>query len=163
MEIKEKIVKTAQVCYIVAKVFYFLAFAICLAFIVLAIVFPINNTIKEFAPAEVAVIFSCAALYVFICIGLLWNVQQLFKNIAQEKSPFSETVSHYLKKIAIFILILAVVPAVLASTVVKIVYPATEFNFPIEAGGILAGVVMFLIGMFFKYGNELQKKDDETL
>lgn len=163
METKNKIVKTAKVCHIVAKVLYFAAMVVCVAFIALAIALSVTDAVITLTPAETAVLFGTLALYAFICIGLLWNVESLFKSIAKDGSPFSEEVSHYLKKIAIFIMLISVVPALVGTTVVRIVYPATELTFPIELGGIIAGIVLFVIGIFFNYGKELQKSDDETL
>ena len=163
MELKEKIVKTAKVCHVISKVLYLLSIAVTLAFIVLAIVLPNTDAIESMERAEVAVMFSTLALYAFICIGLLWNVEGIFKVIASEHSPFTEGVSHYLKKVAVFVLVLSIVPAILGTIIVRSVCPATELNFPVEVGGIVAGLVLFLIGWFSKYGIELQKKDDETL
>ena len=163
MEIKNKIVKVAKVCYIVAKVLYLVSFALCLTFIALAIALPITNAIPAYAPAETAMIFATLAMFTFVLIGLMWNVEGLFKCIAKEQSPFGEGVSHYLKKIAIFVLMLAVVPALIGTIILRIIMPETELIFPIEMGGIIAGAVLFIIGLSFKYGSELQKRDDETL
>ena len=163
METKSKIVKTAKVCYIVAKVLYCVAFAVCLIFIALAIALSLTDAIEAFTPAETAIIFATAALYAFMCIGLLWNVEGLFKSIAKEGTPFCDAVSHYLKKIAVFILLTAIIPALLGTTVLKIACPESEFNFPVEVGGIVAGGVLFLVGLCFQYGKELQERDDETL
>ena len=163
MDTKNKIVKLSKVCYIIAKVLYISAFAVTLTFVALAIALPLTDAIETLTRAETAVLFSTMALYAFIGIGLLWNVEGLFKSIAKEKSPFSESVSHYLKKIAIFILLISIVPALTGSIIIRAIYPETELNFPIEVGGVIAGTVLFLLGMVFKYGNELQKRDDETL
>lgn len=163
MELKNKIVKMAKVCHIVAKVLYCVACAVCLTFVVLAIALSVTNAISTLTSGETAVLFSTLALYAFVCIGLLWNVEGLFKSIAKEQSPFSEAVSHYLKKISIFTLILSAVPALLGSILLRIVCPETELTFPIEVGGIVAGVILLLIGIFFEYGKELQRSDDETL
>ena len=163
METKNKIVKTAKVCQIITKVLYILSFAVCLTFIALAIALPITEVIKEYAPKEVAMIFSTLALYSFICIGLLWNVEGIFKSIVNARSPFCEGVNHYLKKTAIYVLVISVVPALLGSIILKAICSETELTFPISVIGIVAGAVLFLIGMFFKYGSDLQKQDDETL
>ena len=163
MDTKNKIVKTAKVCHIISKVLYIVAFAVCLAFIVLAIVLPLTNAIYTLTNAETAVLFSTLALYAFICIGLLWNVEGIFKCLAKDGSPFSDGVSHYLKKIAIFVLVLSVVPAIVGTALVRIIYPASELAFPIEVSGIIVGAVLFIIGAIFKYGKELQERDDETL
>ena len=163
METKNTLIKTAKVCQIIAKVLYFVAFAACLVFVVLAIALPLTNAISVITNAETAMIFSTMALSAFICVGLLWNVEGIFKSIVAENSPFSERVSHYLKKVAIYVIVLSTVPALLGTTILRIIYPATEITFPIELGGIIAGVVLLLVGIFFNYGKELQKSNDETL
>ena len=101
METKNKMIKTAKTCQIVAKVLYIVACVVCLTFIVLAIVLPTTNTVGELTKGEVAVLFSALALYAFVCVGLLWNVEGLFKSIVKEQSPFAQPVGHYLKKIEI--------------------------------------------------------------
>ena len=163
METKNKIVKTAKVCTIISKVLYLLSMVACLTFIALAIVLPNTNAISALSTGETAVIFATLALYAFICIGLLWNIEGIFKTVAVEQSPFAERVGHYLKKVAVFVIVLSVVPALVGSTILKIIYPETAIVFPIELSGIIVGVVLFFIGMFISYGNELQKRDDETL
>lgn len=163
METKNKIVKMAKVCQIVAKVLYIAAFVVCLAFIALAIALPLSETIEKYTQSEVTMIFSTLAVYSFICIGLLWNVEGIFKSIVKDKSPFCEGVSHYLKKTAIYALVIAIVPALLGTTVLRIIYPETELTFPVSISGILIGAVLLVLGIIFKYGNELQNKDDETL
>ena len=163
MKTKNEIIKIAKISYIVSKILYCLSFLACIVFIILAFVLSANNPIESFAPAETGVFFGTLALYSFMFIGLLWNVESLFKSIAKEQAPFSESVSHYLKKIAIFIILVSVVPALVGSCLAKIVYPTTELLFPIELSGVIAGIVLFLIGLSFKYGQELQRKDDETL
>lgn len=163
MDTKNKIVKRAKICTIISKVLYLLSFVVCLTFIALAIALPRTNTISSMSTAETTVIFATLALYSFICIGLLWNVEGIFRTIAKEGSPFTERVCHYLKKVAIYIIILSVIPAVVGSTVLRIVCPEAETVFPIGIGGIIAGAVLFSIGLIFNYGRELQKKDNETL
>ena len=163
MKTKNKIIKTARICHKITKGLYYASYVLCLTFIVLAIALSCTDAIKTFAPAETACLFGTLALYSFISIGLLWNVSSIFKNVEQEKAPFSEKVSYYLKRSAVFILLISVIPALVGSTVLRIIYPATELTFPISLGGIIAGITMFMIGMFFNYGKELQKNEDETL
>ena len=163
METKNKIVKMSKVCHIVSKVLYIVAFVACLAFIALAIALPLADVIDKYTKSEVAVIFSTLAVYAFVCIGLLWNVEGIFKSIVKEGTPFCKGVSHYLKKSAIFVLILAVVPALIGTTVLRIACPETELIFPVSISGIVVGAVLLILGIIFKYGNELQNRDDETL
>ena len=163
METKQKIVKTAKICGILAKVLYLLACVECVVMIVMAVVLPQTNVIESQTHKETAVQFATLALQAFILIGLLWNVEGIFKTIAAEQTPFAERVGHYLKKTAIFTIVLSIVPAVLGTTLLKILEPQSALVFPTEGGGIVIGILLLLIGVFFKYGTELQKKDDETL
>ena len=162
METKNKIIKAAKVCYKTSKILYYVSFVVCLLFIVLAILLSSTKGLKGFSATETVCLFGTLALYSFICIGLLWNVVGIFKSV-EKKAPFSDGVSKYLKKSAVFILMLAVVPAIIGSTILRIAQPSTQLVFPISVGGIIAGLVMLMLGMFFNYGAELQTKDDETL
>ena len=83
--------------------------------------------------------------------------------IRKDKAPFSEKVSYYLKRSSIFVVLISVVPALIGSIVLRLIYPATDLTFPISVGGIISGITMFMIGMFFNYGKELQQNEDETL
>lgn len=163
METKNKIIKTARVCYIVSKALYAVSCVACTVFIILAIALTCTHAIPSFTDAETAILFSTLALYSFMCIGLLWNVEGIFKSVGEAQAPFGEGVSHYLKKIAVFVILLALIPSLVGSILVRAICPETELVFPISFGGIISGVVMFIFGMFFKYGKELQKNDDETL
>ena len=163
METKNKIIKLAKGCHIASRVLYFGSMVACLAFTVLAIVLPCVNAIKDFSVAEVATLFGTLAFYSFVCIGLFWNVAGIFKSMINDQAPFSARVSHYLKKTAVFVIVLAVVPALVGSTVVRLIDTDTQMVFPISLGGVVSGLVMFVLGLFFKYGKELQIKEDETL
>lgn len=163
METKNQIIKKARVFYIISKALYALSCVMCVVFIVLAIVLSCTHAIKSLTVAETAIIFSTLAFYAFMCIGLMWNVEGIFKSVSYGQAPFGERVSHYLKKIAIFVILLSTLPALVGSILMHAIAPASEMVFPIEFGGIIAGMVLFIFGMFFKYGKELQKNDDETL
>ena len=132
METKNKIIKLAKGFNIASKVLYIGSCVACLAFTVLAIVLPCLNVIEEFSVAEVACLFGTLALYSFVCIGLFWNVCGIFKSIINNQAPFSERVSYYLKKTAGFIIVMAVVPALVGSTVVHLLDADSIMNFPIS-------------------------------
>ena len=58
--------KTAKVCSSITKVLYLLSFAICLTFVILAIVLPITGAISTLATAETATIFATLTVYAFV-------------------------------------------------------------------------------------------------
>ena len=163
MKTKNRIIKTARICHKITKGLYYASFVLCLTFVVLAIVLSCTKAIKTFTVAETACLFGTLALYSFISIGLLWNVASIFKSIEQEKAPFSAKVSHYLNRSAIFVVIVSIIPAIVGTTILHILYPATELTFPISLGGIISGITIFMISLFFSYGKELQQNEDETL
>ena len=163
MDTKNKIIKTAAVGKICAQVLYILSIVAFVVFTVLAIVLPCTDAIKAITPAESAIIFAVLAVYAFFAFGLLWNVQQFFASIQKAKSVFNQQSGKYLKKTAIFTLVMAVVPALIGSILMHALVPDSEFVFRIEIVGIITGAVFILVGMFFQYACELQKRDDETL
>lgn len=158
MDTKNKILKTAKTCGTISKVIYCLAIVVCITSIVLAVVLACTNAIKAFTAAETAILFGTIALYAFMAIGLLWNIEQIFVSIVKEQKPFSEKVNHYLKKTGIFLILIATIPAVLGTILVRSIVPATELNFSIELGGVIAGIVLIILGLFFQYGKELEDK-----
>lgn len=163
METKNKIIKMAQISYIVTKVLYYLTCISCLVFIVLAIVLPTAKIVDTFSTSETAVLFGTLAFSSFMLMGLLWNVESLFKSVTKGNAPFGERVSHYLQKCAIFTVLFSLLPAIVGTTIIHIVCPTSELVFPISFSGVIIGVVVFMFGLFFKYGKELQQNDDETL
>ena len=162
-KVKEKIIKLSKGLYITTKVLYIISITLFFVFAIEAIVFPLTGVVKGYEPGEVAIAFSILALYSFIAVGLLWNVSQLFKVIYTEKTPFSLNVNKYLKKSAGYILGISIIPGFLGSILNHALFPNSVFSYHIELTGILAGLVLYFIGLFFNYGYELKKKDDETL
>lgn len=163
MDNKTKIIKISGICKIVSKVLYICAITLCIAFIALAIAMPLTDAIKSITPTEAAIVFSVLALYSFFSIDLLWNITKFFEVIQTEQNVFSASVSKYVKKIAWSILIISCVPALLGSILIHLLAPDSIFEFRIEVVGISAGIVLFFLGLFFHYGADLQKQDDETL
>ncbi len=163
METKNNVIKVAKKCLIVSKVLYVSSFVAGLVFIALSIILPCTKAMKTMTIEETACLFGTLALYSFTFIGLLWNVEGIFKSVLQEKAPFGARVSRYLKKSAVFVVILSLAPALVGSTVLRLLSPETEMIFPVSIGGVMAGVVLFIFGVFFQYGQELQKNEDETL
>lgn len=160
---KDKIIKISHTCKIVSKVLYVIDCITTLAFLVLAIVLPLTNAIKSITPAECAIIFSVLTFYGFFALDFLWNTTKFFETICNEQSIFSYKVTRYIKRLAISSLILSTIPAIIGSIFIHLLAPESEFVFRLEIVGIMASVVLFFISLFFKYGSELQKQDDETL
>lgn len=163
MNNKTKLIKIARGCKIASRVLYILDCVACLTFVILAIVLPITNAIKNYTNAEVAIMFSILSLYSFLLIDFFWNTQKVFTNIEKTGTPFNSSILKCLKRIAWSIIVISIVPAILGSILIHAIEPNSEVVFRIEIVGIISGLVIFLLGVVFGYGKELQEKDDETL
>ena len=163
MNQKTKIIKTAKICKNISKAFYILNCIACTVFIALAIILPSTNAIKSISKTECAIVFGVLALYAFFLIGLLWNVESAFRETEKNQTPFCARVTHYLKKTAVFIILVSLIPALIGSIISNALTTESIFVYRIEPVGICSGIVLLLFAMIFNYGNELQQKDDETL
>lgn len=160
---KEKIINISKTCMVVSKVLYVLNCMATLAFLVLAIVLPTTKAIKSITPSECAIVFSVVTLYSFFLIDFLWNTTKFFESIYKEQSVFHCKITKYLKRIALSSLILSIIPALIGSILIHAIAPASEFVFRFEIVGIMTGIVLFFIALFFEHGATLQKQEDETL
>lgn len=159
METENKLKKFAKTGYTVTKALYFAACALCLIFIVLAIALSCTDAIKTLTKKETAILFATLAFYSFMSIGLLWNIQEIFNTVRREGTPFCERVLHYLKKTAIFFILVSTVPAIVGTALLRIICPATEIVFPIELFGALAGIGLLIAVPFLKCGIESINKN----
>lgn len=154
METKNKIVEMGKICYRIFKVLYCLACGVCLVFIILAITLSCTHAIKSLTIGETAVLFGTMALYAFIVIGLLWNIENISVHIVREQTISCEKVKHYLKKTGIFLILTSTVSAIVGTCIMHLVTPASELNFPVEAGGIIAGILLLVFSQFVFNGKE---------
>lgn len=160
---KNKILKISKICKTISKSLYIIDCILTFTFLVLAIVLPLTNAIKSIKPAECAITFTVLTLYAFFMIDFLWNTTKFFDTIHKEQSVFNIKVTKCIKKVAISSLILSTIPAIVGSILIHAIVPESEFVFRLELVGIMSSIVLFFISLFFKYGSELQKQDDEIL
>jgi|GEM_PF-1721397 len=161
---RDKILKVAKICEVVSKVLYIVAFVGVVVLAVSAIVLPLTvKEIGDFKAGEIAIIFGVCALYCFMAINVFWNVEQIFKSIRVNQTPFHERVTHYLKKSAVAVILISIIPALIGSILIRAITPESAARFNFQYMSLAIGVVMLILGYIFNYGIELQKKDDETL
>lgn len=161
---KEKILKVAQIGEVVSKIFYITAIVCAAVATVCTIAAPfVKVTDVPLGPTESAIAAGGAALYMFMLIDVWWNVKQIFKNIRVNQTPFNERVIHYLKKTAVAVILISIIPAFVGSLLLNLVVPESVIDFDFQYIGLGVGVLLFMLGLVFNYGIELQKKDDETL
>lgn len=160
---KEKLLGMAKTCQRASKVLYILACVVCVVFVVLAIVLPL--TVKDAAiPAmELCAIMIDGALVAFFAIGILWNLQQWCKSIVDAQSPFTADLPKYLRKTGIITILASTVPAIVATAVVQSAIRDVELVFNVGIGGIICGIILIVMSVFFCYAADLQKSSDETL
>ena len=102
---------------------------------------------------QCAFFFICC-LGMLICIFLaLYNAKRLFGCIGKGNSPFTAETASQIRKIALYVLVLAVFSAF---SVFKMAFSQFFMS------GLFA-LVLFCISLIFDYGCELRQEVDETL
>lgn len=103
---------------------------------------------------QAAVFFLCC-LGELICIFLaLYHARKIFRCIGQGNSPFTPATAAQIRKIALFVLLFAVVSELSVFKMLSL--PA----FILCAMFVL---ILFCISLIFEYGCQLQQEVDETL
>lgn len=163
MDKKEKLIKVAGATYKMTKALYIFACVVCLVGVVLAIVLPLTVKNVGIAPMELCAMFIYMALVAFFVVGVLWNFEMICKSIKENGSLFTERLPKYIRKIGIITILASIIPSIVATAVIQSTIPDSEMVYSVGIGGVVCGAVFILMGVFFKYGAELQRKDDETL
>ena len=144
------------------KVFYYICLAVTVSAIVLGIILASEHAIKEWTKGETLLFFGIVALYAFLSVGLFWNVEELFKNMADEKSPFCERAGHYINKTAFYIFALSILPSLVGMVVLGIMQTSygivSSLKFEFGYSGVISGIITLFLSMVFDYGYELQQK-----
>ena len=119
----------------------------------------INNALKNtsknkiIACAEIAMIFAIATIIVSI---MAMNAAiKLFKNIGEKETPFIDDNVLYLKKMANFMIVVAILQ-ILSNLIVQATI-GYDINVGFNTTSVLEILVLFVLAFIFEYGCELQK------
>ena len=113
-----------------------------------------NSSIKIIGYIETSLVFLLIDIIIIIIV--LSNVEKLFTNIKNNKTPFTLDNVNYIKKIS-YLMIALIITSSLPGTIMNILKGATDGENVFELMTILEILIIFSMSYIFEYGYELQK------
>ena len=113
-----------------------------------------NSSIKIIGYIETSLVFLLIDIIIIIIV--LSNVEKLFTNIKNNKTPFTLDNVNYIKKIS-YLMIALIITSSLPGTIMNILIGATDGENVFELMTILEILIIFSMSYIFEYGYELQK------
>ena len=175
--------KLAKAAYIITKVFrivIYVAIGVMLASLVFMLAAGTEQSIEIGSTGAVTVysgitadidmgreatilVLSSSIVYAFIITVTLHYLGAVFKSTGNEGSPFDPENVKLLKKAAISIVLLSVIP-IIVEVAVAVTLGTLRFNsMQVDVIYIALAFFFFCLAYIFEYGAELQKQSDETL
>ena len=112
---------------------------------------------------EMVCTLSNALAYAVITAVILHYLGAIFKSIRNEGSPFDIDNVKSLKKVAISIALLSVIPAIVEVAVTAVLGMMGSLKLHVEVTFIALAFFFLCLAYIFEYGAELQRQSDETL
>ena len=113
-----------------------------------------NSSIKIIAYIETSLVFLLIDIIIIIII--LSNVEKLFSNIKNNKTPFTLDNVNYIKKIS-YLMIALILTSAIPGTIMNLLIGLEEGENVFELMNILEILIIFSMSYIFEYGYELQK------
>ena len=113
-----------------------------------------NSSIKIIGYIETSLVFLLIDIIIIIIV--LSNVEKLFTNIKNNKTPFTLDNVNYIKKIS-YLMIALIITSSLPGIIMNILIGATDGENVFELMTILEILIIFSMSYIFEYGYELQK------
>ena len=113
-----------------------------------------NSSIKIIAYIEASLIFLLIDIIIIIII--LSNVEKLFTNIKNNKTPFTIDNVNYIKKIS-YLMIALILTSAIPGTIMNLLIGIEDGENVFELMNILEILIIFSMSYIFEYGYELQK------
>ncbi|EAC4529291.1 DUF2975 domain-containing protein [Listeria monocytogenes] len=111
-----------------------------------------------YVETEEWILVGVAVFSSMILAYLLWTASMIFKDLAANFTPFSDITVSRLRRIAVLMLIYALVPQI----VYTVLIPGYSINFGLNMSFFFA-LIFYCLTEIFRYGASLQKESDETL
>lgn len=115
-----------------------------------------------YVETEEWILVGVAVFSSMILAYLLWTASMIFKDLAANFTPFSDSTVSRLRRIAILMLIYALVPQIIYSILHTVLIPGYSINFGLNMSFFFA-LIFYCLTEIFRYGASLQKESDETL
>lgn len=116
----------------------------------------------QFVQTEEWILLGVATFSSIIIAYLLWTASMIFKDLATNFTPFSNITVSRLRRIAVLMLIYALVPQIIYSILHTVLIPGYSIKFGLNMSFFFA-LIFYCLTEIFRYGASLQKESDETL
>ena len=112
---------------------------------------------------ETICLLSSSIVYAIIITATLHYLGAVFKSTCNEGSPFDPNNVKRLKRAAISIVLLSVIPAIVEVATESLMGTLGLISLHVDVVYIALAFFFFCLAYIFEYGAELQKQSDETL
>lgn len=94
---------------------------------------------------------------------ILFLAYRIFESITKEMMPFAEQNVKRFKKIALVLLVYAIIQPISRAVFYRLFAPELALHISLNTVSIILALMFFFLSVVFAYGAELQKLSDETL
>ncbi|MDT0013162.1 DUF2975 domain-containing protein [Listeria cossartiae] len=108
------------------------------------------------------ILVSVAVFSAILIAYLLWIASMIFKDLAEEFTPFSDVEVNRLRRISYLLLIYALAPQIMYSILHTVLIAGYSITFGLNMSFFFA-LIFYCLTEIFRYGASLQKESDETL
>jgi hypothetical protein len=178
-ELQAKLKKTSQSLSILLKVFCVFMIIFTCAFVVASVLFPIidatftidyslmdlsaqfGSLTASFGLGEA--IFITFAVTAACLAWIMGSAQKIFADTHKTGLPFTLQNVKRIKTVAILTIFNGLVTPFMFFLMTSLFAPGTDFDYSLDANGIVLGIIIYALSRIFQYGCQLQKFSDETL
>lgn len=115
----------------------------------------LQNHSKTYFITTTEFIFVALELFLVLTYIILKNVEKLFVNIHNEDTPFTLENVAYIKKIAVYLILLVVFPII--GGIIFQLFTHIDLEIEIELMNIIIVLIVFSLSYIFEYGYEIQR------
>lgn len=120
-----------------------------------------NGITLEIIPQHLFMMFISMILYSACLCVVFYSTHLLFKDVSREHTPFNHKHTIRIKRIAIMVIVLSIIGSF--SDGLFDLFTISEMAWRIDFNGIILGMIIYCLALFFDYGCELQRQSNETL
>lgn len=120
-----------------------------------------NGTTISIVPEHLFVILSSMIVYSAFMSVVFYNICMIFKDVSTEHTPFKHKHVARIKRIAILVVAVSVIGN-FGDSLLDL-FTMNRLTWHIDFSGIILGVIIYCLALFFNYGCVLQQQFDETL
>lgn len=159
-----KVVKVMRIiCYVAIALFFFVAVVSATPlFQESGVVIEDSVTGSELEMSDVMIKGSFAVASLIIGSIIMHLCEKVLRTVNTESTPFVKDNVSRVKKIAVLMASLSVVPSWF-SQIVGFICGSRELMMNVEIGKLALALVVWCIALIFEYGVTLQEREDETL